>query len=70
MTALPTVTPVTRPPVVTVATDISPLLHAPPEVTEDNRLVPPIHIVGVPEIAAGNGLTVIPLLTKHPPGIV
>ncbi len=42
----------------TVATEVVPLVHVPPEVVLPNVALPPTQADNVPEIAAGNALTV------------
>lgn len=56
--ALPVATPVTTPPVLTIAVAISLLLHAPPAVASVTLVVKPRHTFPLPVIAAGNGLMV------------
>ena len=54
MVVVPTITLVTIPVLPTVAVPVFVLLHAPPEVASLSEVVaPPLHTVGVPEIAAG-----------------
>jgi len=50
--------PVTIPPVETVACAVLLLLHVPPLVASDKLMVDPVHTLVGPLIAAGNGLTV------------
>ncbi len=54
---MPADTPVTTPPLVTVAMLVLPLLHTPP-VPAVSVVVPPGQTDAVPVIAAGNGCTV------------
>src|SRR5438445_22670 len=42
-----------------VATAMLPLLQVPPVEASDNVVIAPVHTVSVPDIAAGNGLTVM-----------
>ena len=68
MTEVPPDTPVTLPAPLTVATDVLPLLHAPPPVALLSIVVPPEQTIVVPVIAAGVLLTVIevPAAEPHP----
>lgn len=52
ITADPAVTPVTTPEVDTVATDVLPLLHVPPEVAHASAVVALVQTVSVPVIGA------------------
>ena len=57
--AVPAATPVTIPVVPPiVATNVLPLVHAPPEVPSESEVVAPTHAPGVPAIDAGTGFTV------------
>ena len=60
MITTPVDTPVTTPPVPTVAIEGTVLLHTPPAVASDNVVVVPIHTLTGPDgvMAAGVGLTV------------
>jgi hypothetical protein len=57
---------VTRPVPDIVATEVLLLLQVPPVVVDVSRLVPPLHSVVVPLIAAGNPLTVTNVVVKQP----
>lgn len=46
------------------------VLHVPPPVALDNVVVDPTHTFNVPVMAAGNVLTVISKVTRHPVGKV
>jgi hypothetical protein len=62
--AVPVATPVTIPLVnPMVATDVALLLHVPPVVELVNVVVPPEHALAVPDMEAGNALTVTVLVT-------
>jgi hypothetical protein len=64
--AVPAATPVTRPvsePIVALA--IALLLHMPPVVAFDNRVVAPIHAVEAPVIGVDNGPTVMVVVTNE-----
>jgi hypothetical protein len=50
----------------TVAMDVFPLLHVPPDVGELSVIDAPTHIVPAPPIASGNGLTVIMAVMPQP----
>ena len=54
----------------TVATAVVPLTHVPPAGTSLNAVVRPAHTVSVPEIAAGNELTVTTAVLIQPVGSV
>jgi hypothetical protein len=65
---VPGLTPVTIPvvgPTVAIVTAV--LLHIPPGVGLVSGVVAPTQTEPAPEIAAGNGLTVMDLVTKQPP---
>lgn len=64
--------PVTTPVLLTVAMDVAPLLHTPPEVVLLSGVVPPAHTIAVPVIApaTGNGLIVTITVAIHPAGNV
>ena len=65
--AIPAATPVTTPVVApTVAVDVAPQLQVPPGVISPSVVVAPAHILVAPVIAAGDGLTVIGLVTVQP----
>jgi hypothetical protein len=67
MFVVPAVTPETIPDIApTVATDVVPLLHTPPEVASDKLVVAPEHTLLAPEIAAGNGFTVTIVVAVQP----
>jgi hypothetical protein len=72
ITAVPLVTPVTTPDVLTVATDGLPLLHEPPLSDADKAVVAPAHIVAVPVTTAeeGEGVTVIILVVVAVPQLL
>lgn len=70
ITAVPTPTPVITPLPVIVATAVLPLLQLQPGVAVDSVVDVPRHITTVPDIAAGNGLTVTGLTLRHPLGNV
>ena len=70
MTEVPTVTPVTTPPPVMVATAGVALLQIPPPVALLKVVVELIHTLVVPVMAAGSGLTVTVAVTAHPVGSV
>ena len=53
MVAVPLLTPVTLPPVPTVAAPAGNELHAPPAVASLSDVALPTHTVAVPDIAAG-----------------
>jgi hypothetical protein len=56
--AVPGPTPETTPEdVPTVATATLPLVHAPPDVALLKEVVRPVHVVSVPDIAVGGGVT-------------
>ena len=57
-------------PAPTVATDGALLLHPPPGVASDNGSVTPAQTVGLPDIAAGSGFTVITIVAVQPAGSV
>ena len=62
--AVPAITPVTTPVDAIVATEVLALLHAPlPSSLSD--VVPPAHVVSVPAIAVGTGLTVTGVVLMH-----
>ena len=66
---MPEDTPVTNPVVaLTVATAVLVLLHVPPNVPSVNTEVWPTHIVVVPPIAPGIGLTVTVIVAEQPDG--
>ena len=71
MVTLPKATPVTTPPLLTVAIAVLPLLQVPPGVASANVVVEPIHTDEAPVIAATTGaaFTEITLVTVvvHPP---
>jgi len=60
---MPVIIPVPEP---TVATAVLVLLHAPPGVASLTVVVAPVHRDKTPEMAAGNGLTVIVVIEAHP----
>ncbi len=62
---MPVTTPLPEP---TVAMDVLLLLQVPPVDVLDNVEVPPTHTVVPPVMTAGNGLTVIMVVVKPPPG--
>ena len=65
--AIPAATPVTTPVVApTVAVDVAPLLQVPPGVISPKVVVAPTHMLVVPVIAAGDGLTVMGRVTVQP----
>lgn len=65
--AVPGDNAVTRPDVApTVATDVVPLVHAPPGVASVNVVVESWHSELLPAIAAGDGVTLMVLVTIHP----
>ncbi len=70
MLAVPAETPVTIPVVPTVATDVLPLVQAPPEVVLDKVVTPPTQTLNVPDIEPtdGSALTVTTFVTNaaHP----
>ncbi len=70
MVSAPAATPVTIPPVLTVATEVLLLLHVPPEVASESVMDDPSQTDAEPPIAAGNGLTVITTDLKQPVGRV
>jgi len=53
-----------------VATDVFEELHVPPVIVLVKFVVAPIHVVFVPEIAAGDGLTVNTELTLQPVAVI
>ena len=65
---MPLAIPVTIPVEPTVATEISLLLHTPPEVPSVNDIVDPTQTLVVPEIVAitGRGFIVTGLVARHP----
>lgn len=68
MVVVPGFEPVTMPvsaPTDAIVTGV--LVHRPPEVELDNEIDAPTQTLVGPEIADGNGFTVIILVTKHPP---
>lgn len=71
MVALPGATPVTTPvPEVTVAIAVLLLLHVPPKLPSDNINVDPWQKGTLPDMAAGNGLTVAVTVRIQPVGSV
>ena len=64
--ATPVSNPVLAPNVVTVATLVLLLLHAPPNVALLSTLVCPAHTVAIPVMAAGTGFTEIIVVLKQP----
>jgi hypothetical protein len=68
--AVPAFTPVTTPPVPTVAIVKLPLLHVPPAGAELKDVVAPSHTAKVPVISDGNGSTVITAVALHPDVVV
>jgi hypothetical protein len=68
MLAVPAVTPLAIPPVVTVAIVVGMLLHAPPLVASLSAVVVPLHIFRVPVMAAAPALTVTTAVTVQPDG--
>lgn len=66
MTAVPAVTPVTKPvPKPTVAFVLL-LVHVPPATGCDSVVLPPTHIVYVPVTGAGAGKTVTVIVAEQP----
>ena len=65
MADVPAATPATTA-VVAVATEVLPELQVPPVVASVKVVVNPAHIVAVPEIAAGEALTVTTFVATHP----
>ena len=63
---MPDTTPLTRPPVVTLAVAGSELLHVPPVVTSASSDVLPVQIDGLPVIGAGAAVTVITCVCVQP----
>lgn len=69
--AVPAETPVTTPVVATtVAMVVLLLVHEPPVVASDRRVVEPTHTDATPVIDAGNGFTVIEIVLRQPVGNV
>ncbi len=58
MLLVPAATPVTTPPVFTVAIAVALLIHVPPDTVLVRVVVDPVHTVAVPPIAAGVAFTV------------
>ena len=54
----------------TVAIEVDPEVHVPPAVGSVRVVEAAGHVVNVPEIPAGNGLTVIDFVTEHPPDAI
>jgi hypothetical protein len=70
MFAVPPDTPVTVPVLVTVATDVLPLLHTPPEVASLSDMVEPAHMIEPPLMDEGSGLTVTTVVAMQlPPNV-
>ncbi len=63
---LPVTIPVTIPVDPTVATEVTLLLHVPPDVASVRLVVDPWHTLGVPRITAGSGFTVTVLDVVQP----
>lgn len=53
----------------TVATAVLLLLQVPPGKVFDNIVAPPLHSTVVPVMGAGNGFTVMGVITKQPTGV-
>jgi hypothetical protein len=71
MTEVPAATPHAVPAELPmVATDVLLLLHVPPAVASLRVVQVPAHMVVVPMIAAGNGLTVATIVVVQPPLMV
>ena len=71
MIAVPADIPVTTPLIAsTIAIDGALLLQPPPGVASDNGSVTPAQTVGLPDIAAGSGFTVITIVAVQPAGSV
>src|SRR4051812_8276206 len=69
MAAVPAATPVTSPVTAsTVATDVLPLAHVPPEIASLSSPVAPVQILSVPDIGGGAALTAIFEVTEQPAG--
>ena len=65
---VPADTPVTIPVEPIVATAVLPLAQAPPVDASLNEVVAPWHTAAVPDIAAGNPLTVTIVVARQPVG--
>ena len=63
---MPEATPLTVPPVPTVATEVLLLVHEPPDVASVRLVVPPAHTAVVPVIDDGAALTVTVTETLQP----
>lgn len=70
MVVTPVARPVTTPADVTVAIPVLALLHVPPVVASVSVVEEPLQVVGLPDIAAGNGLTLTFAVLIHPLGAV
>ena len=72
MIDVPALTPVTRPVVLIVATELVTLLHTPPAARSVNWVVPVGHTVVIPEIdpALGEGLTVTTVVAAAVPQLL
>ncbi len=70
MIAVPPVSGVTTPPLLTVAVDDVPELHVPPGAASERDTSVPTQAIGPPVIEEGIGATVIPMLAKQPPGSI
>ena len=67
---VPAVVPVTMPELVpTVAIPVAPEVHVPPVVASLKVVVDPAHIVNVPVIDDGNGLTVTIFVAEQAPTV-
>jgi hypothetical protein len=66
MMLVPAETPDTTPVDETVATDVEPLVHAPPDVASVRLVVLPAQTLAVPVMAAGDALTVTTVVTWQP----
>ena len=69
--AVPAATPVTTPDVPTVATNVLPLCHVPPDVASVNAVVDPIHTLSVPPIPpTPEGFTVTIIVADAAPQLL
>ena len=67
ISGVPEATPVTIPELVPTVASVTLLLnHVPPGVASVSVVVKPMHTLSVPDIAAGNGLTVTTVVEVHP----
>jgi len=70
MVVVPADTPLTAPPVPTVATVVLLLLHVPPAVASVNEVILPAHTARVPVMGAGENVTNTVVVVMQPVGKV